>query len=76
MGEDLLAAAAEQDIWVLMSVVLLVYILKKQEARDAAQEEREHKYQELLTALSEKFSIVSNIQEDVTDIKKQLEKNL
>lgn len=74
MEEQLLTLATEQGIWALLCMALLLYILKKQEERDTAQEEREHKYQELLTELSQKFNIVTSIQEDVSSIKKQLEK--
>ncbi len=74
MEEQLLTLATEQGIWAFLCMALLIYILKKQEERDDAQEERERKYQELLTQLSQKFNIVTSIQEDVSSIKKQLEK--
>ena len=74
MEEQLLSLATEQGIWAFLCMALLIYILKKQEERDDAQEERERKYQELLTQLSQKFNIVTSIQEDVSSIKKQLEK--
>ena len=74
MEEQLLALASEQGIWVLLSMVLLVYILKKQETRDKAQEERERNYQELLAELTEKFDILTGIQNDVAVIKDCIEK--
>jgi hypothetical protein len=74
MEEQLLTLATEQGIWAFLCMALLIYILKKQEERDDAQEERERKYQDLLTQLSQKFNIVTSIQEDVSSIKKQLEK--
>ena len=74
MEEQLLTLATEQGIWAFLCMALLIYILKKQEERDDAQDERERKYQELLTELSQKFNIVTSIQEDVSYIKNQLEK--
>ena len=74
MEEQLLGVAVEQGIWALLFVFLLLYILKKQEARDKIQEEREHNYQDLLSELSKKFDIVSNIREDVSEIKDRLKK--
>lgn len=74
MEEQLLTLASEQGIWVFLSMVLLIYILKKQETRDKAQEERERNYQELLAKLTEKFDILTAIQDDVTAIKDSIEK--
>lgn len=73
MEEQLLSFATEHGIWSLLSMALLIYILKKQEARDTAQAEREEKYQTLLSELAQKFDIVEDIKADVTTIKERIE---
>lgn len=54
-----------QGIWTALSIVLIFYILKKQERRDIRQEEREIKYQTIIADLTERFSILHNLKEDV-----------
>ena len=73
--ENLITLAAEEGIWVLLSIALLMYILKKQEKRDSAQAEREKRYQTLLMELSEKFESVSSIKDNVLEIREIIEKN-
>ena len=51
---------------------LLFYILKAQEKRDLKQEERENKYQEIISKLTEKFTIVETIKKDVEAIKESI----
>ena len=75
MEENLITLAAEEGIWVLLSIALLMYILKKQEKRDSAQAEREKRYQILLMELSEKSEIVSSIKDNVLEIREIIEKN-
>ena len=75
MEQSLLAAATEQGIWVLLSIALLLYILKKQEKRDAIQDEREKNYQRLLTELSDKFEVIQDIRKDITEIKNDLQQH-
>lgn len=72
MEQNLIALAAEEGIWVLLSIALLLYILKKQEKRDEVQALREENYQKLLTELSEKFEVIQTIRNDITEIKKEL----
>ena len=74
MEEQLIKLATDHGIWALVSIALLLYILKKQEARDAAQAEREKNYQMLLAELSKKFDIVASIKDDVAIIKGKFEK--
>ena len=74
MEEQLLGLATEHGIWAIMSIALLFYILKKQEERDTAQDEREKKYQNLLSELSQKFDIVTTIKNDVDYIKDKVDK--
>lgn len=71
MGE-MLNLAIGQGLGYALFVWLLMYVLKTQEKRDAKQEEREKNYQDLLHKLTEKFSIIENIQDDVKEIKTKL----
>ena len=74
MDENIIKLVAEQGAWALLSIVLIVYILKKQEERDMKQDEREKNYQELLRELSAKFEIINLIQADVKEIKEEFKK--
>ena len=74
MEEQLISLATEHGIWAIMSIALLFYILKKQEERDSAQDEREKKYQNLLSELSQRLDIVASIRNDVEYIKEKVEK--
>lgn len=72
MEENLISAAAEQGIWAFISITLLFYILKKQEKRDEQQAEREERYQQLIAELSQKFNIVFQMKNDISEIKAKI----
>lgn len=72
MEDYLLKIASTQGIWAALAVVLIFYILRAQEKRDAKQEEREKSYQDIISKLTDKFSIVDSIRNDVEDIKDYL----
>ena len=69
MENEIMKIAASQGIWAALSIVLILYILKAQEKRDLKQEEREEKYQTIISNLSEKFSIMEKVKNDVKEIK-------
>nr|WP_278308968.1 BhlA/UviB family holin-like peptide [Lutispora thermophila] len=56
--------------------MLIFYILKVQEKRYMIQEEKEKRYQEIMTRISEKFNILEVIRSDMKQIKDQIFKNL
>ena len=65
-------AALSQGIWAVLAVFLLIYIVKSNERFSARQEEREKQYQELLSALTEKFNVLSVIERDITEVKEYI----
>ena len=65
-------AALSQGIWAVLAVFLLIYIVKSNEGFSARQEEREKQYQELLSALTEKFNVLSVIERDITEVKEYI----
>ncbi|WP_129600438.1 BhlA/UviB family holin-like peptide [Anaerophilus nitritogenes] len=69
MEEKIFELAATQGVWTLLSVALVFYILKNQEKRDVRQEEREKKYQEIISNLTDKLNVVEDVKKDVEDIK-------
>jgi len=69
MENELVKLALSQGIWAALSIVLIFYILKAQEKRDMIQEEREKKYQEIISRLSEKFNLLEDIRSDMKQIK-------
>lgn len=65
-------AALSQGICAVLAVFLLIYIVKSNERFSARQEEREKQYQELLSALTEKFNVLSVIEKDIADVKEYI----
>ena len=65
-------AALSQGILAVLAVFLLIYIVKSNERFSARQEEREKQYQELLSALTEKFNVLSVIEKDIADVKEYI----
>ena len=74
MENKIIELIGTQGAWALLSVVLIFYILKAQEKRDCRQEERERKYQDIIKTMSDKLGILSNLSEDIKDIKIKLNK--
>lgn len=65
-------AALSRGIWAVLAVFLLIYIVKSNERFSARQEEQEKQYQELLSALTEKFNVLSVIERDITEVKEYI----
>ena len=61
--------ASSQGIWTALTVGLIFYILKNQEKRDLRQEDREKKYQDIISNLTDKFNLVEEVKKDVEEIK-------
>lgn len=70
--EAIIDSALAQSIWAGLSIVLIFYILKKQEVRDLKQDNRESKYQEIISDLTAKLHIVQELREDVKEIKSSI----
>lgn len=69
MENELIKMAATQGIWAALSLVLIFYILKNQEKRDAIQEEREKKYQNIIDQLTSKLEVLDHISTDIEILK-------
>ncbi len=69
MEEKILELASTQGIWTVLTVALIFYILKNQEKRDLRQEDREKKYQEIISNLTDKLNLVEDVKKDVEEIK-------
>ena len=69
MEEKILELASTQGIWAVLTVALIFYILKNQEKRDLRQEEREEKYQDIISNLTDKLNLVEDVKKDVEEIK-------
>ncbi len=69
MENELFKMAMQQGMWAVLFVVLLFYILKKQEERDEKAEEREAKYQDIIEKLTDKFSILEDVKKDIEEVK-------
>ena len=73
MENEILKAALSQGIWAVLSIILLFYILKAQEKRDAKQDEREKNYQVVISHLTDKLRVVDEVKKDVEDLRKDVE---
>lgn len=69
MEQKIFELASSQGIWTVLTVALIFYILKNQEKRDLRQEERESKYQEIISSLTDKLNLVEDVKKDVEEIK-------
>jgi hypothetical protein len=68
LEERIIELASNQGIWTVLTVALIFYILKNQEKRDLRQEEREIKYQNIISNLTEKLNLIEDVKEDVSEI--------
>lgn len=69
MSSEIIEVFASKGVWTLLSVLLIYYILKKQEERDKRQENREKNYQKIISELTSKFELIHS---DVKEIKNKL----
>lgn len=76
MESDVIKAASSQGFWAVLAVVLIFYILKAQERRDSKQQQREERYQELISELTLKLNTVESIKKEVEDIRKYINRIL
>ena len=68
MEELIVNLVQSQGIWAVLFVFLLLYTIKKNDKLDELLEARERKYQELLTQLTVKLSIVNTVNEKLDTI--------
>lgn len=66
---ELISYFAPEGVWAVLSLCLIFYIIKGQEKRDARQDERDQKYQNIIADLSKSL-------QDVSEIKKILDEKL
>lgn len=75
MEEILLQVTQSQGIWTVLFVFLLLYTIRKNDNLDLKQEEREENYQKLLSDLTEKYSLLSNMDKQISNLYKIIKKN-
>ena len=63
MKEFFMELVSGQGIWTALSIILIFYIIKKEENRDQKQEQREAKYQEIIDGLSTKLNVVMEVKD-------------
>lgn len=63
MKEFFMELVSRQGIWTALSIILIFYIIKKEENRDQKQEQREAKYQEIIDGLSTKLNVVMEVKD-------------
>ena len=73
MEQALIEAATTQGIWVLLFVFLFFYTIKNNEKLIEKQDQRDANYRQLLSDMTEKYSIIEDIRESVVEIRKQIE---
>ena len=65
MEQEILKMAISQGLGYVLFVWLLMYVFKTTDAR-------EKKYQEVITALTDKLNIVDDVKKDVKEIKNKI----
>lgn len=74
METELFKGIVSQGAWAVLFVWLLIDTRKESKSREEKLQGIINKNQEVISELAEKFDVVENIQQDVTDIKIKLEK--
>jgi len=74
MESEVFKVIVSQGSWAVLFVWLLMDTRKESKTREEKLQGVINKNQEVIQELAEKFDVVENIQEDVTDIKIKLEK--
>lgn len=65
---NLIEMFAPEGVWAVLSLILIFYIIRTQEKRDLKQDERDMKYQDIISSLTDSLR-------DLKDIKNILQKN-
>ena len=73
MENEFLKTIASQGAWAVLFVWLLIDTRKESKAREEKLQNIINKNQEVISELAEKFNVVEDIQEDVSEIKIKLE---
>ena len=74
MENEILKIIAGQGVFAVLFVWLFIDTRKESKTREEKLQDIINKNQIVISELAEKFDVVENIQEDVTDIKNKLEK--
>ena len=74
MESEVFKVIVSQGSWAVLFVWLLMDTRKESKTREEKLQDIINKNQTVISELAEKFDVVENIQEDVTDIKIKLEK--
>ena len=74
MENELIKTIVSQGAWAILFVWLLIDTRKESKTREEKLQSIINKNQEVISELAEKFDVVENIQQDVTDIKIKLDK--
>ncbi len=74
MEAEIIELVASQGAWAVLTVGLILYVLKNQEKRDLRQEEREQKYQEIISNLTDKLNLIKDIRDDMQEVKSYFKK--
>jgi glucosamine 6-phosphate synthetase-like amidotransferase/phosphosugar isomerase protein len=69
MEAEILKVAVTQGLWATLAVCLIYYNLKAQEKRDSKQDEREEKYQKIISQLTQQLNVVNDLKDDILEVK-------
>ena len=73
METEILKTIVSQGAWAVLFVWLLIDTRKESKTREEKLQNIINKNQEVISELAEKFNVVEDIQEDVSEIKIKLE---
>lgn len=69
MESEIIKIASTQGIWAVLSASLIFYILKTQEKRDEKLDQKVVNYQDIISKLTEKITVIEDVQKEVEEIK-------
>lgn len=61
--ENIISLFVPEGVWAVLSFILIYYIIKAQERRDIKQDEREEKYQNIISNLTDSLKELNEIKE-------------
>lgn len=71
--DELIKLAAQNGIWTLMSVFLLIYTLRQNESREKGYQKTIQENQSIIQKLSDTVNIkITGLEEDVQEIKNKI----
>jgi hypothetical protein len=73
MSEEIIKLAANQGLWAVLAVALLLYVLKQNEKRETGYQNTIRENQSIISKLSDTINLdIHSVKKDIEEIKERL----